>query len=123
MRRLLQVFALLLVILAGSLPGLSLPAPAEPCRCGMPVDACPMKMPVRSSGSAPGGLVAPVSLVTAACRLAQAPARDARREASPFPLAAGTGAARLLASGPALLARPGPHPPLLTPARLSVFRI
>ncbi|MDR3670630.1 MAG: hypothetical protein P4L36_07295 [Holophaga sp.] len=125
MRRLFQVFALLLVILSGSMPGLTLPVAAqpEPCRCGMPMDSCPMKMPVRT-GSAPGGLAAPVSLVTAASRLAQAPAQDARREASPFPQAAcPSSAARLLASGPALLARPGPTLTPPTPARLSVFRI
>ena len=123
MRRLIQVFALLLVILSG-LPGLGLPGSArpEPCSCGMPAGSCPMKMPERTSGSAPctTGII-PVSLLAAPCRVAQAP--DARREASPFPPAAFPRAARLLASGPSVLARPGPTPPLLTLAKLSVFRI
>jgi hypothetical protein len=128
-RRLVQVFALLLVILTGSLPGLRLlgPAQAEPCGCGMPADTCPMKMPVRSPGSVPctPGPVAPASL-PAAPQVAQAPAADARREPSPFPQASRVSAARLLASGPSVLARPGPEPPFQacpTLAQLSVLRI
>jgi hypothetical protein len=119
---LLQVFALLLVVLAGSLPGLGLAGTArtEPCHCGMPAGTCPMRMPVRSPGPAPCGPAAPVSLVSAPCRLAQAP--DARKEPSPFPQAVCVRAVRLLASGPSRLARPGPARPL-TPAELSVFRI
>jgi hypothetical protein len=117
-RRLIQVFALLLVILSGSLAGLRLPSPAEPCHCGMPMDTCPMKMPARSAPCGPG--LALASLPAALCRLAQAP--DVRKEPSPFPPAVWS-APRLLASGPSVLARPGPVPPLLTQARLSVFRI
>jgi len=123
-----QVFALLLMVLAGSLPGLSLLAPArsETCGCGMPADTCPMKMPSRSPGPAPcnPATPAPVAALAAPCAVAQA--ADARREPSPFPQSSYVPATRFLAAGPSALARPGPVPPFEpcpTLAQLSVFRI
>jgi len=131
MRRMLQVFALLLAVLAGSLPGLSLPGPArpEPCRCGMPMDTCPMKMPVRAPS--PGnpcnaGATAPGFILAAPVRLAQAPRAELSREPSPFPRATFVSAVQLLAAGPSVLPRPGPVPPVQpcpSLAMLSVFRI
>lgn len=130
----LQVVVLLLAILAGSLPGLRLLAAPRPetCDCGMPTDSCPMKMPVRSPGSAPSspcapGAPAPVSLLTAPSQFAQAPER--RLEPSPFPRGSVRPVAMMaamLAAVPAVLPRPGPADPLPSSQRLamlSVFRI
>jgi len=129
-RRLLQIVALLVVILTGSLPGLRLLAAEQPdaCACGMPMGSCPMKQPVRSTGSTPcaPGAPAPLALVAAPGQLAAlAPASERRQEPSPFPRIS-VRMARFLAAGPAVLARPGPVPlgsraPSL--AMLSVFRI
>jgi len=126
-RRMIQVLALLLVILTGSLPGLRLlgPAQAERC-CG--ADACPCRMPARTPGSgAPCGApaTAPAALPSAPCQVAQA--RPARTEPSPVPPAVLALACRLALAGPSVLARPGPAAPPgprpdLQPL-LSVFRI
>jgi len=127
MRRFIQVFALLLVILAGSLPGLRLlgPAAAGCCGCaGVPEQPCPCRAPARSPGAdVPCGLAAaaPAAILAAPCRQAQA--RPARREPSPCPpplLAA-------VRQDPPAPARPGSaSPPGPAPDRqslLSVFRI
>ena len=132
MRRCIQIFALLLAILSGSLAGLRLPGP-EPspcCACApLPAQPCPCRMPVRAPGpAAPCGLTAtaPVAILVAPCRQAQT--RPLRREPSPCPqfLLAQTGA-RMLRTDPSGLARPGPMSPpgptLDRPVLLSVFRI
>lgn len=129
MRRSIQVLALLLMILAGSLPGLRLlgPAHVEPCCADGP--QCPCRMPDRSPApDAPCGLAAtaPPALLAAPCRQAQV--RPARTEPSPFPPAClARVAARLPLADPSCLARPGPTPPPVPsadrPALLSVFRI
>ena len=131
MRRMLQVVVLLLAILAGSLPGLRLLAAPRPetCDCGMPADNCPMKMPVRTPGSAPSspcapGAPAPVSLLSAPCRFAQAGER--RLEPSPLPQGFLRPVTARLAAVPAVLPRPGPADPVPSSQRLallSVFRI
>ena len=116
MRRTLQVIALLIAILCGSVPGLRLLGAATAgCRCGaVPMDSCPCRTPSRPSGTtapcAPGG-IAPVAALTSPCSAAQSAVRPARSEPSPVPpalLAAGRG--RFLDAGPSLLARPGPVP-------------
>jgi hypothetical protein len=131
-RRCIQVFALLLVILSGSLAGLSLAGPAQSPCCGcapVPAEPCPCRTPARAPGpTAPCGLAAtaPAALLAAPCRQAQT--RPLRAEPSPCPriLLARAGA-RLLREDPSVLARPGPTPPpgpaLDRPALLSVFRI
>ena len=131
MRRLLQVFALMLVILSGSLPGLRLlgSAKAAPCTCGMPMDSCPMKAPERSSGpTAPCTLGAPATgFLYAAPRQAPSATRAERSEPLPWIQAPLPRAATrfLAAAGPAMLARPGPpfQPCSSRLAKLSVFRI
>jgi hypothetical protein len=126
-RRLIQVFALLMMILAGSLPGLRLLGPARPESCCANLPACPC-LPSRSPApTAPCGLsvTAPVAVLAAPCRQAQV--RPARTEPSPFPTACLARFARLPLTEPCGLARPGPTPPpsptLDRPALLSVFRI
>ena len=130
MRRLMQVVALVLAILSGSLPGLYLlgAGQAEPCCAMVPVGPCPCP-PTRSSGpTAPCGLAtaAPIALLAAPCRQAQT--RPARTEPSPLPPTwLARGAARPALADPSVLARPGPTPPPgPCPDRhalLSVFRI
>ena len=128
MRKLIQVLALLVVILSGSLPGLRLleSAPAERC-CG--ADACPCRMPARSPGpTAPCGVAttAPAALPAAPREVAQT--SPARTEPSPIPAAVlAQLATRMRLADPSVLARPGPAaPPGPRPDRqplLSVFRI
>jgi hypothetical protein len=121
-RRLIQVFALLVVVLAGSLPGLYLLGPARPrpCCADMP---CPCPPPTRVPGP-----VAPCGLTVAPVAVAVAPGEQAgpRTEPSPLPPSwLAPSAARLSLAGPGLLARPGPPPGRGAdhPAWLSVFRI
>jgi len=126
-RRMIQVLALLLVILTGSLPGLRLPGTAQAGRC-CGADGCPCRMPSRTPGpNAPCGAPAttPAALPAAPCQVAQA--RPAQSEPSPVPPAVLALACRLTLAGPAVLARPGPAAPPgprpdLQPL-LSVFRI
>jgi len=127
-RRLIQVFALMLAILSGSLPGAYLlgPAPSASCCGSMPTPECPCR-PARSPGpTAPCGLAttSPAAILAAPCRLAQT--RPARPEPSPFPpVCPERTAARLPLDDPSLLARPGPAPGPGPDrhALLSVFRI
>jgi hypothetical protein len=127
-RRLIQVFALLLVILAGSLPGLRLLGTATGgCCASVPGQPCPCRMPARSPGpDVPCGLAAtaPAAILAAPCRQAQT--RPARREPSPCPPSL-LAVSRPALACPAPLARPGPAlPPGPAPDRqtlLSVFRI
>jgi len=126
-RRLIQVLALALVVLSGSMPGLYLLSASrtDPCCADMPGMPC---CPARSAGpTAPCGLAtaAPVAALAAPCRQAQT--RPPRTEPSPLPPAfLAPSAARLALADPSLLARPGPPPPGSCPDRhalLSVFRI
>jgi hypothetical protein len=125
---LIQVFALMLAILSGSLPGLHLlgPAPSPSCCGKMPMPDCPCR-PSRSSGpNAPCGLAttAPAAILAAPCRQAQT--RPVRPEPSPVPPASlERTAARLPLDDPSRLARPGPSPGPGPDrhALLSVFRI
>ena len=127
MRRFLQLMALLVMVLAGSLPGLRLLESSGPMPCCVHMDGqpCPCRAPSRAPGpTAPCGLGLAAPAVLAAPGLpAQAEAR--RAEPSPCP-------GFVLASGPrpdgdpAVLARPGATlrlPPLDRQALLKVFRI
>jgi len=130
-RRLIQVLALVLVVLSGSLPGLYLlgSTRVEACCAGVPAEPCPCPMPARSSGPiAPCGLAAATPVAQAAAPSRQAQTRPARIEPSPLPLIClAWSAARLPLADPSLLAHPGPTPPPgPCPDRhalLSVFRI
>jgi hypothetical protein len=123
-RRMIQVFALLMVILTGSLPGAYLlgAAHVEPC-CATKLD-CPCPMPAHSPGpTAPGLAATAPATVTAPCLQAQI----RPSEPSPLPSTLAWSVARFPLAEPSVLARPGPTaPPGPTQDRhalLSVFRI
>jgi hypothetical protein len=110
------------MILTGSLPGLTLLAPARTATCDCP-GPCPCRTPARSSAPAAPGLVQ-AGVVSVAGQVQTA--RDLRREPSPCPEACLLRAAAQLAQAtPALLPRPGPETPPgpQRQALLSVFRI
>ncbi|MGA2079231.1 MAG: hypothetical protein ABSH53_01250 [Holophaga sp.] len=125
MRRFIQLMALLVMVLAGSLPGLHLLGPSWPAPCCAHMAGQPCPCPSRAPGpTAPCGLgqTAP-ALLAAPALPAQAEARKA--EPSPCPGFVLASAPRL-EGDPAVLARPGPIlrlPPLDRQALLAVFRI
>ena len=130
MRRFVQLLALVVMILTGSVPGLYLLGPSRPMACCafMGHKPCPCRSSDRSPGPAAPcgpGLRVPAALLAAPAALA--PAGSAHREPAPFPQIRPAGTiARLLAADPGLQARPGPAPPGLDrnpQAWLSLFRI
>jgi hypothetical protein len=118
MRRFIQLLALVLAVLSGPLAGLRPAGPAPcPCCADAPARPCPCPAP-----TVPGGLAcpAPVALLAAPCRQAQA--RPARLEPSPCPVAL-LAAARPVLAGSAL-ASPGPPGRVLDrPTLLRTLRI
>ena len=129
MRRFVQLMALVVMVLAGSMPGLHLLGPAHPHSCCASMPQCPCPMPDRSPAPiAPCGLGANAPVVLPANPSEAAWKRQGSTEPVPFPRALQPRAAALLAaSSPRIPARPGPSlPPGSGPGRqaaLSVFRI
>lgn len=130
MRRFVQLMVLVVMILAGSVPGLYLLGPSRPLACCASMD--PKPCPCRDADRSPGptapcgpGMTIPAALL--ALPGAPSQARPGRREPAPFPRKHPAGIlARLRAAGPGLQPRPGPAPPGGSgdlQARLTVFRI
>jgi len=136
LRRLIQVFALLAMVLTGSWPGVSLAATSKPMPCcaDLPAGQCPRQRPA----SGPPTPCCPTDTgrtpqtqVLATAVQAVAPATQAqaqRREPSPAPaFALAAEDARLVPEQLLARAQPGRAPPfaraLERQARLSVFRI